>query len=79
VTFTVEGMPAAELAVRLGEQRLGVAAGHFYAARLLEALAIDPRQGALRVSFVHYTHEDEVARLITALTESLARRPSLRQ
>ena len=73
VTFTVAGLTAAELATRLAGQRLGVAAGHFYAARLLEALAIDPGQGALRASFVHYTHEEEVARLIAALDESIPR------
>ena len=72
VAFTVAGLPAAQLASRLAAQRLGVAAGHFYAARLLEALSIDPGQGALRASLVHYTHEDEVARLIAALEQLIA-------
>ena len=35
--------------------------------RPLEALGIDPDQGVLRLSFVHYTTADEVARAIAAL------------
>lgn len=72
VAFTVQGMPAAQLASRLAAQGLGVAAGHFYAARLLEAMSIDLGQGAVRASLVHYTDENEVARLIAALQQLIA-------
>ncbi len=41
--------------------------GDFYARRPLEALKINPDSGVLRMSFVHYTHEDEIAQLIEAL------------
>ena len=43
--------------------------GDFYVVRALEALGIDPEHGVLRVSFTHYTTEDEVARLIKALDQ----------
>jgi selenocysteine lyase/cysteine desulfurase len=59
------------MATRLTDRNLGVGAGDFYANRPLEALGIDPKEGALRASFVHYTTADEVSRLIAALDESL--------
>jgi len=42
-------------------------AGDFYGHRPLDALGIDPEQGVLRVSFVHYTRPDEIAKLMEAL------------
>ena len=42
--------------------RLGVGVGNFYAYRLIQALGIDTEDGAVRVSFVHYTSKDEVDR-----------------
>jgi selenocysteine lyase/cysteine desulfurase len=36
---------------------------------LIEALGIDTDDGVLRTSFVHYTTEDEVTRLIQALDD----------
>ena len=56
-----------ELAVR------GVAVGgdDFYAVRPLEAMGVDPKVGVLRMSFVHYTSETEVQRLMSALDDIL--------
>ena len=59
----------AELARQLSTFKLGVGTGHFYAYRLIKALGIDTEQGALRVSFVHYTGKEEVDRLIAALDQ----------
>jgi cysteine desulfurase family protein (TIGR01976 family) len=67
VAFTVKDRSSAEVASLLGEQDLGVGVGNFYAYRLLQALGIDTDDGAIRTSFVHYTSEEEVARLIEAL------------
>ena len=47
------------------------AGGDFYAVRPLQAMGIDPDHGVLRVSFTHYTSEDEVERLIAALDHVL--------
>ncbi|MEM7704452.1 MAG: aminotransferase class V-fold PLP-dependent enzyme [Pseudomonadota bacterium] len=60
-----------ELAEALAERKIGVSAGHFYAHRLVEALGLDPGRGVLRLSFLHYTDEAEVERLIGALEELL--------
>ena len=67
VAFTVAGQSSAELGARLADMKMGVGVGHFYSYRLLEALGIDTDDGVVRTSFVHYTHPDEVARLIEAL------------
>ena len=45
--------------------------GHFYAARLIEALGLDVNTGVLRLSFVHYTSGEEIGQLIEALDRSL--------
>ncbi|HET6565553.1 MAG TPA: aminotransferase class V-fold PLP-dependent enzyme [Xanthomonadales bacterium] len=71
VAFTAENMSSAVIAQALADRSIGVGVGDFYARRLVEALGIDPADGAVRLSFVHYTHADEVRRLIEALDEIL--------
>lgn len=56
-----------QAARRLGHHGIMAGAGDFYAVRPLQALGIDPAQGVLRLSFVHYTSAQEVDRLIDAL------------
>jgi len=63
--------PAAEVAAELAEHGIMAAGGDFYAVRALEAMGIDQAQGVLRVSFTHYTTQDEVGRLIDALDRVL--------
>lgn len=41
--------------------------GDFYGSRPLKAMGVDLDKGVLRLSFVHYTDEDEVTKLLTAL------------
>jgi cysteine desulfurase family protein (TIGR01976 family) len=67
VSFTIEGREPAEIAASLAEQNIGVGNGHFYAYRVVKALGVSPEVGVIRASFVHYTHENEVLRLIQAL------------
>lgn len=71
VSFTVSGRSSAELASRLAQAKLGVGVGNFYAYRLVQALGIDVDDGAVRVSFVHYTSKEEVERLIATLDSLL--------
>ena len=71
VAFTVEGMSSSDVASRLAEAKLGVGVGNFYAYRLIKALGIDPEDGAVRVSFVHYTSKDEVDRLTREIAQCL--------
>jgi selenocysteine lyase/cysteine desulfurase len=59
--------PGEAVAAALAGHGIMAGGGHFYAVRLLQALGIDPEHGVLRLSFVHYTHPDEVARAVAAL------------
>ncbi|MER2507601.1 MAG: aminotransferase class V-fold PLP-dependent enzyme [Amaricoccus sp.] len=59
--------PGAEVAAALVPHGIMASGGDFYAVRLLGGLGIDPAHGVLRVSFVHYTSEDEINQLVRAL------------
>jgi selenocysteine lyase/cysteine desulfurase len=41
--------------------------GDFYGGRVIRAMGEDPDKGLLRLSFVHYTAEQEINQLLTAL------------
>ena len=71
VSFTVKGQSSTDMAARLAAAGLGVGVGNFYAYRLVQALGIDTEDGAVRVSFVHYTSKDEVDRLMQELDRCL--------
>lgn len=45
--------------------------GDFYAQRPLDAMGVDPAKGVLRLSFLHYTSEEDIDRLISALDQVL--------
>ncbi len=56
-----------DVAAKLAGRGIMCGGGNFYGVRCLEAQGVNPDHGALRVSFVHYTSEEEVAKLIGAL------------
>jgi selenocysteine lyase/cysteine desulfurase len=60
---------AEELAGQLAARGINAGGGDFYAQRVLEGMGVDLNKGVLRLSFVHYTTEDEVGALISALDE----------
>ncbi len=41
--------------------------GDFYGARPLQSMGVDAEKGVLRLSFVHYTQQSEVDKLLKAL------------
>ncbi|MCL3882483.1 aminotransferase class V-fold PLP-dependent enzyme [Marivita sp. GX14005] len=59
--------PARQVAEHLAAHGILCGGGDFYARRALEAMGVDPGKGVLRLSFVHYTTEAEVAHAIDAL------------
>ncbi len=63
--------PGAALAEDLAHHRIMAGGGDFYAPRAIRAMGGDPEHGVLRLSFVHYTSEDEIERLIAALDRVL--------
>jgi cysteine desulfurase family protein (TIGR01976 family) len=71
IAFTVQGQSSAAVASALADAGFGVGVGNFYAYRLVKALGIDPDDGAVRVSFVHYTSNDEIDRLLQELARCL--------
>lgn len=61
------GRPAEPVAAELAKHGIMAEGGDFYAVRPLEAMGVVPDRGVLRLSFVHYTSQEEVGRLIEAL------------
>lgn len=70
VALHTERNPA-EIAAELAENKIAADAGDFYAVRVIEAMGVPSDPGVLRVSFVHYTSPEEVARLSEVLTAAL--------
>ena len=63
--------PGEDVAAALAPMGIMAGGGDFYAFRPLQAMGIDPAHGVLRLSFTHYTSQDEISRLITALDRVL--------
>ncbi|PXF31283.1 NifS [Pokkaliibacter plantistimulans] len=60
-----------QVAHALAEHGIMAGAGHFYAVRLLEAMGVPAQQGVLRLSFVHYTDQQDMDQLLQALDRVL--------
>ena len=60
-----------ELAEKLAPLGVMAGGGDFYAGRALQGLGVDLGKGVLRLSFVHYTDQADMDRLMTALDEIL--------
>jgi selenocysteine lyase/cysteine desulfurase len=63
---------AEDVAGRLAGHGIMAGGGDFYAVRPLRALGIDPGKGVLRLSFTHYTSEEDLDRLQRALDKVLS-------
>jgi len=63
----VANAPGEALAAQLAGHGVMAGGGDFYANRALEGMHVDTDHGVLRVSFVHYTSENEVQKLIASL------------
>ena len=72
VAFSPLNQSASELATKLVGLGVQISSGNFYAYRVLEGLGIDPEQGVVRASMVHYTSADDVALLLASLDQALA-------
>lgn len=68
VSLTHGEIPPRELARRLGERGIFAWHGNFYALPLTTALGLEP-DGMLRLGLLHYNTEEEVDRLLVALSE----------
>ena len=63
--------PSADVADALAAHGVMAGAGDFYAVRTIGAMGCDADAGVLRLSFVHYTTDDEVAQLMKGLDACL--------
>lgn len=66
-SFVVEGRRSGDIPPLVEPRRVAIRSGNFYAWRLMQGLGIDPGDGVVRVSMVHYNSAEEVERLIEAL------------
>lgn len=71
VAFSPIDKEPAEVASSLVSRGIQVSSGHYYAYRVLQGLGLDPDRGVVRSSWVHYTSEQDVERLIDALDAAL--------
>jgi len=71
VSFVHAKRSSREIALAANAAGLGIRYGHFYAHRLAAALGLDPDDGVVRVSLVHYNSPEEVERLIAFFEEFL--------
>ena len=63
------GASCADVAADLALKGIMAGSGDFYAVRALKAMGVEPAHGVLRMSFVHYTGERDVERLVRALDQ----------
>ncbi len=60
-----------EVVDKLVAQKICCGASHFYAFRVMQALGINPEEGVVRLSLVHYNSEADVTRMLEALDGAL--------
>jgi len=66
VSFTLNGITPHDIAAQLAAEGIFVWAGNHYAQPFTEAAGLEP-QGTLRIGALHYTHLDEINRVIDAV------------
>jgi cysteine desulfurase family protein (TIGR01976 family) len=71
ISFVHATKTSREITEVVDESGIGIRHGHMYAYHLCEALGLDPEDGVVRVSLVHYNTEEEIARLIGVLERAL--------
>ena len=67
VAFSPLALDPQVVAHELVERGVQTSSGHYYAARMLDGVGIDPDRGVVRLSFVHYTSRADVDRAVEAL------------
>ena len=71
IAFRPLQQSSAELTRKLQAQGIGTEHGNFYAHRLISDLGIDPGDGVVRLSLVHYGNGADVERILAALDSAL--------
>jgi selenocysteine lyase/cysteine desulfurase len=71
IAFRPLKQSAESLTHKLQDAGIGSENGNFYAHRLISDLGIDPDDGVVRLSLVHYGNQDDVNRILQALDSTL--------
>lgn len=71
ISFIHESKSSAEITAEVDRSGIGIRHGHMYAYHLCEAVGLEPDDGVVRVSLVHYNTLDEIERLIEVLETAL--------
>jgi selenocysteine lyase/cysteine desulfurase len=72
IAFKAKGKDSAEIVRAVDGDRIGIRFGDFHSRRLVDHLGLQPGNGVVRVSMVHYNTLAEVDRLIESLDRALA-------
>jgi cysteine desulfurase family protein (TIGR01976 family) len=68
VSMNLKDLPADKVATHLGSQGVAVANGHYYAYTLMmKTLDLEKRGGAVRISLLHYSSQEDVDAVLKAL------------
>jgi cysteine desulfurase family protein (TIGR01976 family) len=71
VSFVHSTKSSKEITAVVDRSEIAIRHGHMYAYRLCERLGLDPDDGVVRISLVHYNTPEEIDRLIEVLHEAL--------
>lgn len=71
VSFVHASKSSREITEAVDRSEVAIRHGHMYAYRLCEAAGLDPRDGVVRISLVHYNTPREIDRLIEVLDDAL--------
>lgn len=69
ISFLHDRMTSAQVSEAVCQRGIGVRHGHMYSRRLCEGLEIDPADGVVRISMVHYNTPEEMDRLLAILDD----------
>jgi selenocysteine lyase/cysteine desulfurase len=72
ISFVVAGRSSTDVARQLADRGLYASNGDFYAATVIERIGMAP-DGVVRAGCACYTTQDEVERLVAAVTEIAAK------
>ena len=71
IAFQPLKQSAREVSSKMQDMNVGCESGHFYAHRLINDLGIDPEEGVVRISLVHYNRREDVEKILIALDRAL--------
>ncbi len=72
ISFVHDRLSSRSITEVVDRSEIAIRHGHMYAYHLCEALGLDPEDGVVRISLVHYNTEAEIERLIEVLDQAMA-------